>query len=172
VRIARAATQRKKIVLFEESYHGLSDTVLAARDSAGRSYSVVPGVLQEFADQIIVLEYGNMRHLDAIGERAGEIACVLVEPVQSRHPYRKPVEFLHEVRKLTLEKDIVLIFDEMIRGRRAISASRPTSPPTGKSPAGACPPASWRAWPGIWTWWTAGRGISAMGPCPRPGAPR
>jgi glutamate-1-semialdehyde 2,1-aminomutase len=118
VRIARAATQRKKIVLFEESYHGLSDAVLAARDNAGRSYSVVPGVLEEFAEQIIVLEYGNMRDLDAIEERAGEIACVLVEPVQSRHPYRKPAEFLHELRKLTLEKDIVLIFDEMITGFR------------------------------------------------------
>lgn len=121
VRIARAATQRKKIVLFEESYHGLSDVVLAAHDDAGRSYSVVPGVLQEFAEQIIVLEYGNMQHLDLIEERAGEIACVLVEPVQSRHPYRKPVEFLHEVRKLTLEKDIVLIFDEMITGFRVCS---------------------------------------------------
>jgi len=94
VRIARAATQRKKIVLFGDSNYGLSDA------------------------EIIVLEYGNMHHLDAIEEGAGEIACVLVEPVQSRHPYRQPVEFLHEVRKLTLEKDIVLIFDEMITGFR------------------------------------------------------
>ena len=118
VRIARAATQRKKIVLFGESDHGLSDAVPAARDDAGLSHSAVPGVLEEFAEQIIVLEYGNMRHLDAIEERAGEIACVLVEPVQSRHPCRKPVEFLHEVRKLTLEKDIALIFDERITGFR------------------------------------------------------
>jgi microcystin synthetase protein McyE len=96
VRIARAATGRKKIVLFDRSYTGLSD----------------------FADQIIVLDYGDMASLDTIEQRAGEIATVLVEPVQSHHPYRKPVEFLKALRQLTIEKNIPLIFDEMITGLR------------------------------------------------------
>jgi microcystin synthetase protein McyE len=42
----------------------------------------------------------------------------LVEPVQSRHPYNQPIEFLKEIRKLTIETDIPLIFDEMITGFR------------------------------------------------------
>ena len=103
VRIARAATGRKKIVLFGD--HGVSD-------------AVAPGILQDFADQIIVLKYGDMASLDTIEQRAGEIATVLVEPVQSRYPYTKPVEFLKALRQLTIEKDIPLIFDEMITGFR------------------------------------------------------
>lgn len=118
VRIARAATGRNKIVLFDGAYHGLSDAVAATKDLGGNSFPMAPGILQEFADQVIVLDYGDMAALDVIQERAGEIATVLVEPVQSRHPYKKPREFLKALRQLTLEKDIPLIFDEMITGFR------------------------------------------------------
>jgi glutamate-1-semialdehyde aminotransferase len=118
VRIARAATQKKKIVIFEGAFHGLSDTVLAAKDQFGNSIAMGLGMLQEFADELIVLDYGDMAHLNIIEDRADEIAGVLVEPVQSRNPANQPVEFLREVRKLTLEKGIVLIMDEMITGFR------------------------------------------------------
>lgn len=119
VRIARAATGKKLIVTFDGSYHGLSDAVLAFRDRKGGSMSAGLGMLQEFADQLLILDYGNMDHLAVIEQRADEIACVLAEPIQSRFPSRQPAEFLKELRKLTLEKDIVLIFDEMITGFRA-----------------------------------------------------
>lgn len=118
VRIARAATGKKKIVIFDGSFHGLSDAVVATKDKDGRSLSPGPGMLQEFADQLIILDYGNMDHLDIIEAQSHDIAGVLVEPVQSRHPYRKPVEFLKELRTLTLEKEIPLICDEMITGFR------------------------------------------------------
>lgn len=118
IRIARAATGRKKIVLFDGSDHSVSDAVAATRDLAGNSFPMAPGILQDFADQIIVLDYGDMASLDTIEQRAGEIATVLVEPVQSRHPSKKPVEFLKALRQLTIEKNIPLIFDEMITGFR------------------------------------------------------
>lgn len=119
VRIARAATGKKKIVIFDGSYHGLSDAVLAFRDRKGASMSAGLGMLQEFADQLVILDYGDMGQLDVIERDAADIACVLTEPIQSRFPARQPREFLKELRKLTLEKDIVLIFDEMITGFRA-----------------------------------------------------
>lgn len=119
VRIARAATQKKKIVIFEGAFHGLSDAVLAAKDQFGNSIAMGLGMLQEFADELIVLDYGNMDHLNIIEERADEIAGVLVEPVQSRNPANQPIEFLKEVRKLTLESGVLLIMDEMITGFRA-----------------------------------------------------
>ncbi|WP_074405475.1 MULTISPECIES: aminotransferase class III-fold pyridoxal phosphate-dependent enzyme [Aquimarina] len=122
VRIARAATQKKKIVIFEGAYHGLSDTVLAAKDQFGNSIAMGLGMIQEFADELIVLDYGNMDDLSIIEDRADEIAGILVEPVQSRNPNNQPVEFLKEVRKLTLEKNILLIMDEMITGFRASSS--------------------------------------------------
>lgn len=146
VRIARAATQRKKIVIFEGAYHGLSDAVVAMRDPEGKSVSVGIGMLQEFADQLIVLKYGEMSELDLIESQANSIAGVLVEPVQSRHPYKQPVEFLKELRKLTIEKGIALIFDEMITGFRVSSRGaqgvfniKPDMATYGKIPGGGLP---------------------------------
>lgn len=121
VRIARAATQKKKIVIFDGAFHGLSDAVLATKDQFGNSIAMGLGMLQEFADQLIVLDYGNMDHLNIIEDRADEIAGVLVEPVQSRHPFDQPIEFLKEIRKLTLEKGMLLIMDEMVTGFRVCS---------------------------------------------------
>ncbi|EZH71975.1 hypothetical protein ATO12_04985 [Aquimarina atlantica] len=118
VRIARAATQKKKIVLFEGAYHGLSDAVMAIKDQGGNSFAAGPGMLQEFAEQILVLDYGDKNALDIIEDHIDELAGILVEPVQSRFIYNKPIEFLKELRKLTLEKGIPLIFDEMITGFR------------------------------------------------------
>jgi glutamate-1-semialdehyde aminotransferase len=118
-RIARAATGKKKVVIFDGSFHGLSDAVLAFRDRKGGSMSAGLGMLQEFADQLIILDYGKMEHLQVIEQHSEDIACVLAEPIQSRFPSRQPKEFLQELRKLTLEKNIVLIFDEMITGFRA-----------------------------------------------------
>jgi glutamate-1-semialdehyde 2,1-aminomutase len=117
-RIARAATRKKKIVIFDGAYHGLSDTVLAFKGPNGISMSGGLGTLQEFADQLIVLDYGDMDQLRDIERCADEVAAVLVEPVQSRDPAKQPVAYLKELRKLTLEQNIVLIFDEMITGFR------------------------------------------------------
>lgn len=121
MRIARAATGKQKIVLFDGSYHGLSDVVFASRDLEGHSVAPAPGLLQEFADQIIILEYGDSDALQTLRDD-DDIACVLVEPVQSRFPFRQPVDFLRELRVLTSELDIPLVFDEMITGFRVCPA--------------------------------------------------
>lgn len=145
-RIARAATGRKKIAIFDGSYHGLSDTVLAIKSRNGATLSAGLGMLQEFADQIMILDYGDMDQLDVIERNADEIACVLTEPIQSRFPSRQPHEFIRELRKLTLEKDIVLIFDEMITGFRAgrkgaegFFKVKPDMATYGKVPGGGMP---------------------------------
>ena len=43
---------------------------------------------------------------------------MLVEPIQSRWPEVSPHSFLHQLRALTKELDIALIFDEVITGFR------------------------------------------------------
>lgn len=118
-RMARAATGKKKVVIYDGSYHGLSDNVLAIRGRNGVTLSAGLGMLQEFADQLIILDYGDHANLEFIEKNAADIACVLTEPVQSRFPARQPVEYLQELRRITLEQDIVLIFDEMVTGFRA-----------------------------------------------------
>src|SRR6185436_989207 len=56
--------------------------------------------------------------LEILRAHRDELAAVLVEPVQSRHPDLQPREFLAELRELTQQSGSVLIFDEVITGFR------------------------------------------------------
>jgi len=121
LRLARTATGRTKIVQFAGSYHGISDaTLVVAEDEDGATHTVpmAPGVLPGIAGHTLVLDYGSPNSLAAIRAHAHELAAVLVEPVQSRRPDLQPIEFLRELRSLTEEHGIALIFDEMITGFR------------------------------------------------------
>jgi len=70
------------------------------------------------AEEVIVLNYGSPRSLEIIKSRAHELAAVLVEPVQSRRPELQPREFLQQLRRITQEAGVLLIFDEVITGFR------------------------------------------------------
>jgi amino acid adenylation domain-containing protein len=121
MRLARAGTGREKIVIFNHSYHGHADGTLAAvRNEQGKpvTYPMAPGVPKGVVESIVVLEYGAAEALETIRAQAGELAAVMVEPVQSRNPSLQPVEFLREVRKITEAAGAALIFDEMITGFR------------------------------------------------------
>lgn len=76
------------------------------------------GIPNSAASEVLILEYGNTRSLDIIRKHRHELAAVLVEPVQSRFPELQPREFLQQLRQITQELGIVLIFDEMVTGFR------------------------------------------------------
>ncbi|MEH1767282.1 MAG: amino acid adenylation domain-containing protein [Nostoc sp.] len=125
IRIARASTKRSKIAIFAGSYHGNLDEVLVAGvpfgDSKDETLGSLPsatGIPQHMAEQVIVLNYGSPKSLEILKAKAHELAAVLVEPVQSQRPDFQPQEFLRELRKLTQQTGIVLIFDEVITGFR------------------------------------------------------
>ncbi|MES1240935.1 MAG: non-ribosomal peptide synthase/polyketide synthase [Acidobacteriota bacterium] len=121
IRLARARTGRTKIVMFAGSYHGHSDGTLAQSqeiDGELRSFPVAPGIPQHVAEDVMVLDYGTPHALEIIRKHRHELAAVMVEPIQSRRPDLQPAEFLHELRRLTAESGIALIFDEMICGFR------------------------------------------------------
>ncbi|MDB9524610.1 aspartate aminotransferase family protein [Oscillatoria sp. CS-180] len=147
VRVARTATQRTKIAVFTNSYHGHFDAALMraplseyARKKAVRSLQKKPllsplanfmqtflgtravpaalGVPNATAKDVLVLDYGNPKSLDVIKAQRNQLAAVLVEPVQSRCPELQPREFLHALRDLTQSTGIALIFDEMVTGFR------------------------------------------------------
>jgi amino acid adenylation domain-containing protein len=121
MRVARTVTGREKIVTFNNSYHGQFDEVLvkpgAARSNRG-SMPVAPGIPQESVDNIIVLPYGTPETLAWIRANANELAAVMSETVQSRHPHLRPREFLAELRTITEESGTALIFDEVVTGFR------------------------------------------------------
>ncbi|MEO7363224.1 MAG: aminotransferase class III-fold pyridoxal phosphate-dependent enzyme, partial [Gemmatimonadaceae bacterium] len=119
IRIARTVTGRNLIVIFTGSYHGIFDEVLVRGTRTQRAVPAAPGILQAAAENVLVLDYGTEASLEIIRQRADEIAAVLVEPVQSRRPDFRPVEFLRDVRRITEENGTVLIFDEVITGFRA-----------------------------------------------------
>ncbi|CAM3276101.1 MULTISPECIES: non-ribosomal peptide synthetase [Saccharibacillus] len=121
MRLARAATGRDKIVLFSGAYHGTFDGVLGMHPlhkGAGAASPIAGGIPQSYVNDLFVLDYDDPESLAFIERHAGEIAAVLVEPVQSRRPDLQPRAFLHKLRDLTRQADIKLIFDEMILGFR------------------------------------------------------
>ena len=118
MRLARTVTGRNLVVLFSGDYHGSFDEVLVKSVGNQRSMPVAPGIPRESVANILVLDYGTTEALEIIRERADEIAAVLVEPVQSRHPELRPAEFLREVRAITEKSGSALIFDEVVTGFR------------------------------------------------------
>jgi natural product biosynthesis luciferase-like monooxygenase protein/amino acid adenylation domain-containing protein len=121
IRLARAATGRDKIVTFLGAYHGHADNVLGRASGSGADQVTVPvsrGIPQAAVSDLLVLDYGSDAALEAIARHAGDIAAVVVEPVQSRHPSLQPVEFVRKLRELTRRHGIVLLFDEMLTGFR------------------------------------------------------
>ena len=122
MRLARAFRGRDKILKFEGGYHGMSDTSLQslAPKRPGNFPRPIPdsaGIPAGVGDEVLVAPYNDLdAAANLIREHRGEIAGVIVEPVQRIIP---PVEgFLEGLRELTREHDVVLIFDEVVTGFR------------------------------------------------------
>ena len=82
------------------AYHGTFDEVLVKRIGkleGLRSGPIAPGIPSEKTQNVMVLDYGAPESLEIVRQHAGELAAVLVEPVQSRTPALQPKEFLHEL---------------------------------------------------------------------------
>lgn len=121
MRVARAVTGREKVVMFAGAYHGQFDEVLIKARGAGSpvgALPIAPGIPGDNVGQMIVLPYGHPQSLDIVRRLADDIAAVVVEPVQSRHPELQPREFLAELRDITAKSGSALVFDEVVTGFR------------------------------------------------------
>jgi amino acid adenylation domain-containing protein len=122
MRVARTVTGRDKIVVFNGDYHGQFDEVLVKGvqkpGAAPRSMPVAPGIPVTTARNMVVLEYGTEQTLQWITENAHDIAAVVAEPVQSRHPNLRPFEFLRKVRAITEASGTAFVMDEVVTGFR------------------------------------------------------
>ena len=130
MRIARAFTGREKIVKFEGQYHGVHDYALISvgpddMSELGDADAPVAlawgrGIPGAVADTIIPARYNNIDALRRIFERHGEeIAAIIVEPVLGNAQGIMPAEGFHQqMRALTEEFGILLIFDEVKTGFR------------------------------------------------------
>jgi glutamate-1-semialdehyde aminotransferase len=119
VRIARTVTGRNTVVLFSGSYHGTFDEVVVRPGKSAKGIPGAPGIMRGMFGDVRVLDYGTPEALEFIRANAADLAAVLVEPVQSRRPDFRPVDFLKEVRAITAQAGTCLIFDEVITGFRS-----------------------------------------------------
>jgi amino acid adenylation domain-containing protein len=122
MRLARTVTGKDTVVCFDGDYHGQFDEVLVkpgGRAASPGALPLAPGILRTSVSNMVVLSYGAADSLDWIRSHIDEIAAVLVEPVQSRHPALQPRAFVAELRALTAANDSALIIDEVVTGFRA-----------------------------------------------------
>lgn len=124
IRVARAATGRKKIVKFQGCYHGWHDYVarnmLSAREMIGQRDAGSAGMLDEAVDNTLVCRFNDPEDVEnTIRRHKDEIAAIIIEPIPHNIGCILPeASFMQGLRELTRKHDIVLIFDEVITGFR------------------------------------------------------
>jgi glutamate-1-semialdehyde aminotransferase len=120
IRIARAASGKDKVAIC--GYHGWHDWYLSANHNGGGDdlsghllAGLSPkGVPKNLKDTVYPFNYNNYEELLSIVEN-NDIGVIKMEVVRNFGPEDN---FLHKVRALATEKNIVLIFDECTSGFR------------------------------------------------------
>jgi glutamate-1-semialdehyde 2,1-aminomutase len=122
LRLARAATGRKRIVKTEGGYHGHADAFLVSAGSGVATLGIAgsPGVPDDVAALTTVVAYNDAQGLEATFSKfPNEIAAVILEPLAANMGVVPPAPgYLESVRELTRRHAALLIFDEVISGFR------------------------------------------------------
>jgi len=122
LRIARARTGRNKVMKFEGAWHGMHDyglwgTVPVTPSDYPRSLPDSVGVPPQAGETVLVAPFNDAaRAVAMIEAHAGELAAVIVEPLQ--RVLQPDPGFLAALREVTSRHGIVLIFDEIVTGFR------------------------------------------------------
>jgi glutamate-1-semialdehyde 2,1-aminomutase len=122
LRIARAFTKRNKALKFEGAWHGMHDyglwgTVPTRASDYPRAAPDSVGVPRETGETVLVTPFNDApRAVEMIERNAGELAAVIVEPLQ-RVLLPEP-GFLQAIREVTRKHGIVMVYDEIVTGFR------------------------------------------------------
>lgn len=119
LRLARAATGRRRVIRFEGHYHGWLDNVLIAVGDDGAWGPASSGQLGSHLDDFLVLPWND---IDAVADAfasSDDIAAVIMEPMMINAGVIEPQPgYLEQVRALCTTHGALLIFDEVISGFR------------------------------------------------------
>ncbi|MBI3362685.1 MAG: aspartate aminotransferase family protein [Chloroflexi bacterium] len=130
LRVARAHTNREKVIKFEGNYHGFHDYLLfsTASTPAGSlgsrrsplSAQNTSGIPAAMRDLVINVVYNDFEGLErTVKAKWGEVAAIIVEPVAGNFASVMPEKgWLELIRKLCDEHGIVMIIDEVKTGFR------------------------------------------------------
>jgi glutamate-1-semialdehyde 2,1-aminomutase len=122
LRLARAYTERKKIIKFSGGYHGHADLLLVQAGSGVATMGLPdsPGVPAEVTANTLTAEYNDSAAVvELFRLYPGEIAAVIVEPIAANMGLVPPATgFLETLREVTQRDGALLIFDEVMTGFR------------------------------------------------------
>lgn len=147
LRLARAATGRKKVLKFDGGYHGHVDSLLVKAGSGSATFNVPDsaGIPEELASLTLIARYNDIE--DVRAKMSNEVAAIIVEPVAGNMGCIPPaLGFLRGLRELCDEHGALLIFDEVMTGFRvayggaqALYGIRPDITTLGKIIGGGMP---------------------------------
>ncbi len=118
LRLARAFTGRPKVIRFVGHFHGWHDGVAPGGMSHFEG-GVPAGIPPGLAAETILLPADDLAHVAHTLEQRQDVAAVVLEPSgASWGQVPLPPGFLAELRTLTQQHGVILIFDEVITGFR------------------------------------------------------
>ncbi|TQF84174.1 aminotransferase class III-fold pyridoxal phosphate-dependent enzyme [Elioraea sp. Yellowstone] len=119
LRLARAATGRRKLLRLRGHFHGWHDH-MAFGVTNHYDGTPTPGVLTALAENVVFVDPNDEAGLAALLEEQGaDIAAAILEPTGSSYgqvPLRP--DFVRRLREETARRGIVLVFDEVVTGFR------------------------------------------------------
>ena len=121
LRLSRAYTGRQKIIKFLSHFHGWHDYLITDYNpdfSPPLEGSYPPGIPEGTLRSVEALPPNDIEAVERTIEN-GEVACVILEPGGASMGYLPTYKpFLEQLRKVTRENDVILIFDEVVTGFR------------------------------------------------------
>lgn len=131
LRVARAATGRRKFIKFEGQYHGWFDNVLLSHAPpvlAEGDNGAIPraphletrGQHPGVAEDVVVLPWNDISAVETVlADEGHDIAALFTEPMMCNTGAILPKPgYLEALRDLTARHGVVLVFDEVITGFR------------------------------------------------------
>jgi len=106
LRVARAYTGKEKILKCEGAFHGTSD-----------GFQEGPGISQDVKAKTVTVPFNDVGRFEAaIKKHRDELAAVFIEPILRGIPPMP--DYLNQIRKMTEENGVLLVFDEVVTGFR------------------------------------------------------
>jgi glutamate-1-semialdehyde 2,1-aminomutase len=122
LRLARAYTQRDKIIKFSGGYHGHADMLLVQAGSGVATLGLPdsPGVPKGTAADTLTVRYNDLDAVrTAFENNPKDIAAVIVEPIGSNMGFVMPKPgFLSGIQELCHKHGALFILDEVMTGFR------------------------------------------------------
>ncbi len=127
VRLARRFTGKDKILKIEGGYNGVADPLHVSKMppegkiGPEKRPSQIPhgdGITESTVEDTLVAPFNDIETTrDILEDNMGEVAALIVEPVMMNKGVIPPEEgYLQELRELTREHNVLLIFDEVKTG--------------------------------------------------------